>query len=381
METKKHRIIYKYLEEGIRLGKFQPGTQLPTDVEIVQEFGVSRPTVARAMRDLQQLGLIDRRPGAGSYVRERIRKGAHTTLGLLIPELGHSDIFEPICAQIARETQHSELGLMWADSGSSESPSSQGLGRLDILVERVYGACDNFIKQGVSGVFYAPMFGNTDEPDVDERILKRLLEAGIAIVLLDRDYKLFPVRSKYDLVSVDHLAGQLLAAEHLVGVGHQHLTYLQWPGTTDSLEKRISGCRIALERAGLPSENLTVLKGDPRVKEFVEELVNRSSVNAIMCENDMIATHLMQTLSSLGVSVPDELSIVGFNDIKFAQHLGVPLSTVRQPCTDIGKVAVDIMTDRMANPNGPVRTVLLSPKLVVRQSSPAISRNRKGRIA
>lgn len=372
METKKHRVIYKYLEEEIRSGRFGPGAQLPTEVEIVREFGVSRPTVARAMRDLQQLGLIERRPGAGSYVRERPRTGVDATLGLLIPELGHSDFFEPICAEIARQAQRLELGLLWADSGGSDSQTSQGLGRLDVSVERVFRACDHFVKQGVSGVFYVPMFGNIDEPDVDQRILERLSGAGIQVLLLDRDYVRFPARSRLDLVSVDHLAGQLLATEHLLSAGHENLAYLQWPGSTDSLEKRVSGCRVALARNGRSSLDLAVFKGDPRDAHFVESLLQDSAqITAVMCENDMIATHLIQSLTALGVRIPQQLSIVGFNDIKFAKHLGVPLTTVRQPCNDIGTVAVKVMKDRLEDPGTPPRTVLLNPELIIRESSPA----------
>lgn len=377
METKKHRIIYNYLESGIRSGKFQPGSQLPTDVEIVAEFGVSRPTVARAMRDLQHLGLVDRRPGAGSFVREQPRSRNQLTFGLLIPELGQSDIFEVICAQIAREAQRSEVGLLWADSGGSDATTNQGLGRLEVSVEHVYSACDNFLKQGVSGVFYAPMFGNTEKPDADEHVLSRLADAGISVVLLDRDYMVFPSRSEYDLVAVDHLAGQLVAAEYLIGIGYQELTYLQWPGTIDSLEKRIAGVHVVLEHHGLSAKNLTIVKGDPRDVEFVAKLMDRSSSHAIMCENDMIATHLMQSLSALEIETADELCIVGFNDMKFAQHLSTPLTTVRQPCEDIGKVAMQVMADRIANRFGPTRTTLLQPKLIVRKSTPALTRQIK----
>ena len=369
MQLKKHRIIYDYLESGIRTGKFLPGSQLPTELEIVEEFGVSRPTVARAMRDLQQLGLVERRPGAGSYVMGQTSERTSTTLGLLIPELGHNDFFEPICAQIAREAQHQEFGLLWADCGSSSSPSSQGLGRLDVSVKRVDRACDNFIAQGVSGVFYAPMFGNTDDPEVDERVLSRLTKADIAIVLLDRDYRVFPDRSGYDLVSVDHLIGQLLAATHLLEKGHSKLMYLQWPGRNDSLEKRVAGCQVALNRANRSHTDLVVLRGDPRDESFVRNLVNDHPTTAIMCENDMIATHLMQSLSSIGVSIPKDLSIVGFNDNNIAQHLGVPLTTVSQPCKDIGNVAVQVMRNRIDDLKGPAKKVLLPPTMIVRQST------------
>src|SRR5262245_61001266 len=116
----KHRAIYKFLEEGIRTGTFKPGAQLPTEFDLVEQFDVSRPTVSRAMRDLQQQGLIERRPGAGSYVRSKSAGEIRTTLGMLIPELGCGDIFDPIAAQIVRRAQAAGLGLIWGDAGNSQ---------------------------------------------------------------------------------------------------------------------------------------------------------------------------------------------------------------------------------------------------------------------
>lgn len=78
-------------------------------------------------------------------------------------------------------------------------------------------------------------------------------------------------------MAVDHLAGQLIAAEHLINIGYQELTYLQWPGTTDSLEKRIAGVHVVLERHGLSAQNLAIVKGDPRNVEFVAKLMDNSN--------------------------------------------------------------------------------------------------------
>ena len=368
----KHNAIFKYLEEGIRSGTFQPGAQLPTEYALVEKFEVSRPTVARAMRDLQQRGLIERKPGAGSYVRSRT---GSASLGMLIPELGCGDIFDAIGAQIVRRAQSAGLGLIWGDAGNSQLHSHDGLGRLDVLVDRVEKACSTFTEAKVAGVFYAPMLGNTPDEGIDQRILSILRESGIEVVLIDRDINVFPARSEYDLVSVDHLAGQMLAAQHLIDTGHERIVYLQWPGRTDSLRRRVAGFQLALAEAGQDHAASTVYRGDPRESEFVAGLLDEAKPDAIMCENDMIAAHLLGTLASMGVDVPQQLSVVGFNDTRIAQHLSVPLTTVRQPCREIGTLAVEMMMSRLRKPNLPGRTMLLSPEFVLRKSTRSKDRN------
>jgi GntR family transcriptional regulator, arabinose operon transcriptional repressor len=313
---------------------------------------------------LQQQGLIERKPGAGSYVRSKVASESRTTLGILIPELGCGDIFDPIGAQIVRRAQAAGLGLIWGDAGNSQLHSRDALGRLDVLVDRVEDACATFTESKVAGVFYAPMRGNTPDEEIDKRILGILKGAGIEVVLIDRDIEVFPERSQYDLVSVDHLAGQMLAARHLINAGHKRIVYLQWPGKTDSLERRVAGQSRA---------DSTVYRGDPREVEFVRGILKEAKPDAIMCENDMIAAHLLGTLAVLKVTVPEELSIVGFNDIAVAEHLAVPLTTVRQPCRAIGSLAVELMMSRLKKPNLPGRTLSLSSEFVLRKSTLARS--------
>jgi LacI family transcriptional regulator len=112
-----------------------------------------------------------------------------------------------------------------------------------------------------------------------------------------------------------------------------------------------------------------VVYGDPRDADFVRQVLERYSPDAFLCENDLIATHLMQTLGRLDLSVPGDIGVVGFNDLGMARHLETPLTTVRQPCQEIGNAAVDTMTWRLENRDAPARTVLVDPQLVVRGSS------------
>lgn len=370
MPEPKHRQIFTYLERGIRSGRFPVGEQLPTEHALVEKFGVSRPTVSRAMLDLTNMGLVERRPGAGSFVVERRTKRAQRVLGLVVPELGLGDVFDPICAQIVRRSQQLELGLIMGDAGADHSPVRDGLGRLSVSTDDAERACDTFARHQVAGVFFTPIAGATgDAETTNHRILTKLQRAGIVVVLIDRDVTYFPRRSRFDLVSVDHTLGQYLATQHLVDGGWRRIAYLQWPGISDSLNKRVAGYRAVLSESTDRVAPDHVVAGDPRDASFVLSLMNGLKPDAFLCENDLIATHLMQTLGKLGHAVPRDVGVVGFNDTGLAQHLETPLTSVRQPCQEIGKAAVDLMVWRLDNRESAARTLLLNPELIVRASS------------
>lgn len=369
MAEPKHRQIFAYLEREIRSGRLRAGQQLPTELALVEKFGVSRPTVSRAMLDLTSQGLITRRPGAGTYVLDRPIKQGTATLGMIVPELGFGDIFDPICAQIVRRAQHLELGLIMGDAVGESTRPSDGLGRLAVSPENAERACDSFARHRVSGVFFTPISGAGADVKINQRIVRHLTESGIAVVLIDRDLTPFPNRSEYDLVAIDHLRGQYLATQHMLDAGWQRIIYLQWPGCSDSLNKRIAGYRACLIEDETGKRAAIVVHGDPRDLEFVCQVLKQYSPDAFLCENDLIATHLMQTLGRLELSVPSDVGVVGFNDLGMARHLETPLTTVRQPCQEIGNAAVDTMIWRLENRESPARTMLVDPQLVIRGSS------------
>jgi DNA-binding LacI/PurR family transcriptional regulator len=111
-----------------------------------------------------------------------------------------------------------------------------------------------------------------------------------------------------------------------------------------------------------------ILRGDPADKAFVEEALREQMFCSVMCANDHTAANLMQTLISLGVRIPEDVRIAGVDDVRYASLLPVPLTTYRQPCAELGAVAMSAMLDRIRNPQLPARTILLDGHLVVRQS-------------
>src|SRR5207253_6573998 len=122
--TIKHRQLRQSLADAIVLGQYLPGQRLPSESELVRTFGASRPTVNRALRELQLTGVIERRAGSGSYVRADANARGYS-FGLLIPELGRTEIFEPICRGMAEAQHGSHHVLLWGSSLGDEANIEQ----------------------------------------------------------------------------------------------------------------------------------------------------------------------------------------------------------------------------------------------------------------
>src|SRR5262249_20856503 len=160
----KHLQISRELLTEIAAGKYGPAGRLPSEAQLVERFQVSRPTVARALRDLHDQGLVERRVGSGSYVRAPSAPAvAQGQLGLLIPGLGTTEIFEVICGELAALARVHDYGLLW---GGSAYPHPRG----DTSVEDAEELCEQFIQRRVSGVFFAPFEQVSQKEAVNRRL-------------------------------------------------------------------------------------------------------------------------------------------------------------------------------------------------------------------
>jgi GntR family transcriptional regulator, arabinose operon transcriptional repressor len=159
-----------------------------------------------------------------------------------------------------------------------------------------------------------------------------------------------------------------LNTEHLINAGAKRIAFFSRPNSAPTVDARIAGYREALQSMGKQTGLDLVSFGDASDAKFVKAVLKKDRPDAFICANDHTAGNLMQTLLSIGKRIPDDIRIVGFDDVKYARLLPVPLTTQHQPCKDIGRVALAVMLDRLANPDLPARDVLLGCKLIVRQS-------------
>jgi len=358
----KHQEISRHLLTEIAAGKYAASGRLPSEAQLGQQFGVSRPTVARAFRDLEAQGIIERRVGSGSYVRAtKHLLTATRQIGLLIPGLGTTEIFEIICGELASLARKSEYTLLW---GGSAHPRLDRNGSR----EHAHELCEQFIDSRVMGVFFAPFELTKGQDEVNRSISDRFSEAGIPIVLLDRDLAPFPHSSAFDVVGLDNVAAGYLLADHLIKLGYRRIVFVARPLSAPTVERRFAGVRESLLAHQLEVAPDGLQTGDPQDPRFVNSLLAGRRWDAIVCANDLTAAQLIHTIGKCRHRVPQDIRVVGFDDAKYATLVSVPLTTIQQPCKDIAVAAFQAMLSRIAEPTLPARKILLPPRLVVRES-------------
>jgi len=361
--TPKYQQVYSALRREIQSGKWKRGDRLPSEAELVQAYHASRITVGRAVRELQAEGFVERRPGSGTYVRARSASGA-LSFGLLIPDLGETEVFEPICQGMMASPLAREHALLWGSPNGDRTKAGRAL-RL----------CRQYIDRGVSGVFFAPLELMADKDDVNRTIADALDEARIPVVLLDRTVVPYPRRGHHDLVGIDNRRAGYVITEHLLRLRCWRIAFVGEPNSAATVDAREAGYREALYTADAPVDRSLVHRLDPDEASAVRAMMAATRPEAIVCANDRTAGRLMHTLRALDYVVPRDVRLVGIDDVPYASLLPVPLTTLRQPTRQIGEAALATMLERVVQPDLPPRDILLHCELVVRESCGSTIRN------
>jgi GntR family transcriptional regulator, arabinose operon transcriptional repressor len=356
----KYRQISDHVYQGILGGRYRPGARIPTEMELATHFDASRMTVSRALRDLVSQGLLLRRHGAGTFVRG-VEARTVGSVGLLLPDFPwvHDGVFHTLALEVTRQAQAAGYTLLLRDPAQ---------GGIEALVQDPEGVCELYIRQEAACVIFAPAELPTEDMSVNVRLAETLERANIPLVLVDRDICEFPARSHHDLVGVDNVGASYVLAQHLLGLGYRRIHYVAMSTVAATVSARIMGYKMALLEQGIMPEADWVHRGDPQALEFVRDLVEHAAAEAFMCSNDHVAAMLMRHLAALGVRVPKDVAIVGFDDAPFASVLAPPLTTVRQPGTELGAAAARVMLERLAHPDSSPREVRLSCELIIRES-------------
>ncbi|MFD4668572.1 LacI family DNA-binding transcriptional regulator [Lentzea sp. NPDC058450] len=305
---------------------------------------VSPSTRQRVLAAIEELGFV-RNDSA-----RRLRGGHGSTLAYLTLDTGNP-FFTDVARGIREEAEQHGLSVFLGDIG--KDPHRQTT-YLDLLE-----------RQRAEGVLVTP----ADDHDTRLRVLP---QRGIPIVLVDRQ-----LGEGFCSVTVDDVTGGDLAATHLIDLGHRRLGFVGGSAGVRQIGDRMTGVRNALERAGLdpsdlvllPSEDLDV-NGGRRGGERLAGLPGDRRPSGVVCGNDLVALGLLQQALRLGMRVPEDIAIVGYDDIEFAEAAMVPLTSVAQPRHLLGKTAAALLLAEMEHdPGHRHRQVVFQPELVVRASS------------
>jgi len=358
VQLPKYQQVVETVKNEILSGRYQPGQKLPSEAALVKRFGASRITVGRALRELRQAGLIQSRAGSGSYVRPAAAGENGLLFGLLIPNLGDTEIFGPICQGMSQAPQARKNALLWGNIAPEPETKE----------EQTWGLCQQYIAKKVDGVFFAPLERAAANDETNYRVIASLERANIPVVLLDRCILPYPKRSRHDLIGIDHRRAGYMITEHLLKLGCRRIAFVGYPNSAATVTARIGGYRDALFTAGISVARDLVRTLENDQLNDVRMVMEKLKPDGIVCANDRTAGHLMHGLIQMSYRIPQDVRIVGIDDVEYASLLPVPLTTVHQPCKEIGMAAVAAMVERVAAPETPIRDILLDCSLVIRDS-------------
>jgi DNA-binding LacI/PurR family transcriptional regulator len=327
--------------------------------DIARLAGVSHSTVSRALRNsplipertarrIQQIAR-DKGYSASAVARSLVTRKTQT-IGVVVTSI--ADPFNGEVVEAVEETANKN-GYSVILATSQADP------------EREMAVVRSFQERRVDGIVVA-------SSRVGSLYMPLLGEMNIPIVLLNNQSP----GAFVDAVTIDNVDGAMQATRHLIELGHKRIAYMGDRFGLQSDAERLKGYRKALRRAQSPCLEELVTHGDGKTagaRDAAAELIGpnvpeRRRPTAVFCYNDMSALGLMQAAESLGVSIPHELSVVGFDDLFFASQLRPPLTTVRQPKREIGTRAMEQLLALLDGTRANNRT-LIKGELIVRGST------------
>ena len=274
---------------------------------------VAPETLARVQGTIKDLGFVP-----NGFARH-LRSGNSRTLGLIVP-----DVANPFFTEVARGVEDAASKRDYAVflCNSDESATKEDR-YINILIE-----------QQVRGVLITPT-------DVKSDRLDAMRERGIAVTLVDREIK----GRKQCSVSVDDIHGGQLGIEYLTGLGHTDIAWVCGPDSIPQVADRGAGVAKAAKFAGATVETIRVsLMNTTQGEEAAKKILALKTIpTAIFCANDLLALGVMRTLRENKLRIPEQVSVLGYDDIEFAASAAVPLSSIAQPAYQMGVTAADLL--------------------------------------
>jgi DNA-binding LacI/PurR family transcriptional regulator len=335
----------------------------PTLKDVAEHAQVSKATVSRVLnnnpnvaeelrvRVLESIRLLGYQPNRAA---RRLRASVSEVLGLII-----SDIENPFFISVVRGVEDaaydSQMSVVLCNT--DENPAKQQMYLRVMRAERV------------AGLIISPTNVNED--------FTELRQLGIPVILLDRRTDKFET----DAVTIDNVGGAYLAVKHLIDLGYERIGTIGGSPHLTTGRERYEGYRKALNAAGLKIDEKSVKIGDFKTASgyhLASELIGLPRPpQAIFVANNLMTLGTLRALRENGVRVPQDIALVGFDDMPWSSELCPPLTAISQPTYELGQETVQLLLRRLANPDAPIRTVTLQPRLVVRESCGVMLRSRR----
>ncbi len=331
----------------------------PSIKDVAEAAGVSIGTVSNVLNRPDSVAPATRRRVLATivdlgYVRNesarQLRAGHSRFIGLVVLDVANP-FFADVAAGVEATADERDVVVTLCNSGEVAERENR---HLDVLLE-----------QRVQGLLITPV-------DTHNPRLRHFVDQGIPVVLLDRGAG----RQKMCSVAVDDVGGGRLAGEHLVEQGHRRIAFMGGPMSIDQVADRLAGLRAAVAEADDGHEVLVLDTPALRIDagrlagEALVTMPDDERPTAVFCANDLLALGALQEAIRHGLHVPDDLAIVGYDDIQYAGGAAVPLTSVRQPREELGRTAAELLFEEIHDGDRHRhRQVDFEPELVVRASS------------
>ncbi len=344
-------IVNRLLEE-IQDGTLPPGSKVPSQNRLAEMFGVSTITSRRALAELERMGVINRIQGKGSFVMEAPKsKGNKGSIGFLI-QYNLSDsrqLYNPILAAALRSAGESAsrhgFEVSFHTLGTEEPFRDIGRHQAWIL-------CGNLARETVEAV----------------------AERGAVAVTVNTYFPDLGV----PFLSFDNVAGGFIATSHLIELGHREIAFVgpQLP-RYNQFGGRLRGYELALEQHGVSVNQEWIIESDTNestTANAVRGLLGKGRVTGAFASTDATALGIVRAARELGLHVPSDLSVVGYDDQPFARYCQPPLTTIRQDGFELGRRAFSLLHQMLMGDKPPTLRLELPPDLIRRSSTQAPKR-------
>ena len=377
-----YKRIEKDLRERVQCGRWAAGTMLPSRKSLADEYGVDMRTIQRAIGDLLADGTLHAHGGRGTFVANSNGtsipgtpssngRGAQT-VAIIAEQSYNPGPSWPVTIQAIHETLRREISDCRLITLNTYDKTPEG------VIHHERDAVAVVEQQNLAGLIMFHSGGDETIPDI-----RRVLDRGIPMVFIDR----LPADLKCDFVGIDNRFAAFDAVEYLISIGHRRVAFLAPEEDASTIEGRLAGYREALAKNGI-EQNPDHICRLPLTQSFAidnlrselgrvaSRLMNdQDRPTAIFVVNDFLARHFIHAIEEQGGSVPESISVLGFDDVEqFSPRPGF-LTSVRQPFEAIGERSAKLLLNRLHDDDGAsvYQHILLPTKLVVRSSTQPFS--------
>ena len=356
----KYMQIAEHFKALILSGEIISGEQLSTENEIAEKFNVSRHTVRHALRELEKGVYIYKEQGKGSFCSSRDKNTQTKTIAVLTTYISNY-IFPLIISGIEEVLSAAGYNLMLLNTNNEKEKEAEYLQKI--------------IANDVVGLIVEPTMSAYE--NVNLKWYKELEKRDIPYIMINAKYdELDPA-----YVVMDDIEGVYLITKYLLQLGHRQIAGIFKQDDLQGVNRQL-GYKKALEEFGIPFNNEIVNNfGTKQMTfepyEFTSSLLNKSErPSAIICYNDQIAAYALQAVKDAGLSIPEDISITGFDDSDIAMATELKFTTVAHPKEDMGKKAarllINMIQEKIKKPN-----YVYKPELLVRYSTGNVPVKRK----